>query len=270
MERKKVTSYLQWAKNGAIFIFFFLTPLALATFLLNKFVGLSLLFLYPLFLFSLFFFQVGGIIGAVISFFGFFVSLLFLTSFKLTLSLFLFTGFCLIFYLFLGLLLGRYFKWQKDIFSEIEQYRLHTTLSALYTGEYLANLIHRHIKEYERYKSEFSIVLLEIEEDVLKNLSRIKREKILTEIGSRLRKGIRAIDEIGRYKNQYLLILPHTPLNGSKVVEKRIKNLIIKTLQENGCQIEREELIYSINVAYPENKEGLEKLLKSLEHPFKA
>jgi PleD family two-component response regulator len=103
-----------------------------------------------------------------------------------------------------------------------------------------------------------------VTKNALQSIKPIKRENLLIKIGLKLRESIRMVDEVARYENQYLLVLPHTPLEGSKIADKRIKKTIFQILEEDKCELDNSEAVYSITVAYPENKENMDKLLEAL------
>jgi diguanylate cyclase (GGDEF)-like protein len=246
------------------FLFFFLLSLTVSP--LSPLIAFALFLFFPILVASTYKFKNGGFWSGLIC------SALYLIFYITFLSLkpspyFFLSLFLVLVYPLFGRLIGQSAESLAKVFNELEQHRLNTAVTAIYTKEYLVNLIRKYIKEYERYNSNFSIVLLEIESKALNALTVFRKGHILSEVGSVLRRNIRAIDEIGRYENQFLLVLPHTGVDGGKVVEERVKRIVVKILNSHGCPI-TEEQIYSVIVGYPENKEGVQKLLSTLEEPL--
>lgn len=268
MTKQLPVTYLRFVKESLPFVTAFFVFFSLALLPLSTLAALGAFLFFPPLISSVFKFKAGGFWVGIIS------SALFVLAFIASLSFnsqpsvyYFFSLFIPLAYPILGWSLGHSFYLLSQLYSELEQLRLSSTVTAIYTKEYLANLIRKYIKEYERYESQFSLVLLEIGQQALEPISVFRREHILSEVGSILRKNIRAIDEIGRYENQFLLVLPHTGAEGGNVVEERIKGIIVKILNSHGCDATADD-VFSVIIAYPENTEGMNKLLKTLEEPI--
>jgi diguanylate cyclase (GGDEF)-like protein len=269
MTKQQPVTYLRFVKESLLFVTAFFVLFSLALLPLSPLAALGVFLFFPPLVCSVYKFKTGGF------WFGILSSALFVLAFIASLSYYsqqpsvyyFFSLFLPLAYPVFGWSLGQSFHSLSQLYSELEQLRLSSTVTAIYTKEYLANLIRKYIKEYERYQSHFSLVLLEIDQQALEPISVFRREHILSEIGSILRKNIRAIDEIGRYENQFLLVLPHTGAEGGSVVEERIKGIIVKILNSHGCDATADH-VFSVIIAYPENSEGMNKLLKTLEEPI--
>lgn len=260
-------NYSDFLKRTVFYSALFILAVGLASYHLHQdwLEALGFVLVIPIIFSFLFFFETGGIISGFLASTVFLVfSILYRTEFTDIPSYYISLALPVLIYVFLGLGGGRIASFVKDVSVELEQQRLLSTFTGLYTKEYLINLIQRHINEYERYNIPFSIILLEVTRDTLQALKATRREDVLIKIGLNLREDIRMIDEIARYDNQYLLVLPHTPLSGSQVVDKRIKKTIGKILDENNCLVADSEATYSITIAYPENNKEMEKLLDSI------
>jgi diguanylate cyclase (GGDEF)-like protein len=259
-------TYTIFIKETAFYGFLFFFFLSLTVIPLSPFTAFALFLFFPILIASIYKFKTGGVWA------GFLCSALYLIFYLTFLSVrpnpyFFLSLFLIIAYPLFGRLIGQSAESLAKAFNELEQHKLNTAVTAIYTKEYLVNLIRKYIKEYERYNSNFSIVLLEIEAKALDTLTVFRKSHILSEVGSVLRRNIRAIDEIGRYENQFLLVLPHTNADGGRVVEERVKRIVVKILNSHGCPV-TEDQIYSVIVGYPENKEGVHKLLSTLEEPI--
>lgn len=261
-------TYYAFTREAIFYLSLLLSILVLSLLPLNLLAALSIFLFVPVILASAFWFKNGGFWAGIVSAFvliAVFIAV-FLANFSFS-PLSILSFFLVLLYPVTGWYLGQIAQSVSNHFSELEQHRLSSALSAIYTKEYLSNLIRKYIKEYERYKSNFSIILMEIDPKALEVVSAFRREHILSEIASIIRKNIRTIDELGRYESQFLMVLPHTPFQGCQVVEGRIKNIILKVLQSHGCESTPDQ-IYAAAVSYPENKQGMEKLLHALEEPI--
>ncbi|MCK4778286.1 MAG: diguanylate cyclase [Actinomycetia bacterium] len=262
-------SYYKFAKIVSLSSLIFLLITSNAFYLFNStHAALAVILLLPIIITSLYYFELFGSAAGLLSFILFFLisgnfgDIIYYSPLLSNVIMFLV-------FISAGYGMGSLSKWINQNQFQLEQHRLAHTITALYTREYLANLINRAINEYERYESCFSIILLEIVNEALKPVNFLKRENLLVESGSRLRRIIRSIDEIGRYNNQYLIVLPHTPMLGAKVVEKRVKIILDQLLREAGVNFtEIDEILNIVELSYPENKEGLEKLLATLQKPL--
>ncbi len=268
---KKVTypiTYYAFTREAIFYLSLLLLVLVLSLLPLNLLAALAVFLFIPVILSSAFWFKNGGFWAGIASAFiliAVFVGV-FLANFSFS-PLSILSFFLVLLYPVAGWYLGQTAQSVSNQFAELEQHRLSSAVSAIYTKEYLSNLIHKYIKEYERYKSNFSIILMEVDPNALEVVSAFRREHILSEVASIIRKNIRTIDELGRYENQFLMVLPHTPFQGCRVVEERIKNIILKVLQSHGCEPTADQ-IYAAAVSYPENKQGMEKILHALEEPI--
>lgn len=260
-------TYTDFIKKTASVGSVFLLAIALSSYHLHRdwLETLSIVLVMPIMFSFLLFFEFGGLVSGFLSAGIYLVlSILYRTDITDVTSYYLSLALTVLIFIFLGVGGGRIALAVKEIFSELEQQRLLNKFTGLYTSEYLINLIQRHINEYERYDSPFSLILLEITPNALQSIKGIKRENVLIKIGLALREGIRMIDEVARHDNQFLLVLPHTSLSGSEAVDKRIKKTIGQILKDNYCSVQNSEAVYSITVAYPENKEEMEKLLEAI------
>lgn len=163
--------------------------------------------------------------------------------------------------LFIGAAVGVALGWvvKPAVSADISPGNLPSYSSLVTSRESVVRLLRKHIEEFKRYKSEFSMILLEIDQERVSVLT----DKLLDEAAARMRKQIRLVDELGRWDNQYFLVLPHTDKVGARVVEDRLRRQLIEALSA-GHKGFSKGAVGSIIVAYPDDKDGVEGLVASL------
>lgn len=95
--------------------------------------------------------------------------------------------------------------------------------SGVYVEEFIKDMIEREIRNFERYRSSFSIVSIELIPEVLSKSRSFRTDTSGRGIGSLLKRAVRIVDEVGRLGDyRYALLLPHTSLAGAHVVAGRV------------------------------------------------
>ncbi len=91
----------------------------------------------------------------------------------------------------------------------------------------LLEIGHRELKRSIRYKHEFSVLALKIFFKNDENVSLKKSEQLLQQVITLCRHTIRDVDYIGRIgETEFCILLPETPVNQVKYLQKRIQNVI--------------------------------------------
>ncbi len=121
------------------------------------------------------------------------------------------------------------------------------------------------INLHDRYERPFSLVTFTFLPEFLEKMKKNKKISVLRDISlSILKKDTRAVDELARYENQLMAILPYTRIEGASICGKRLENKIKKYLEghlENG----EVDQILTINIySYPQDKQEFDSLLKKL------
>lgn len=104
-------------------------------------------------------------------------------------------------------------------------------LTNLYNQRYLSTVLNNEIRRSERRGAEFSVLFLDV--DHFKAINDTKGHwigsRILQELGRLLKQSIRSCDFAFRYGgDEFVLILPDTPLAGGQIVAERVRASIEK------------------------------------------
>jgi len=102
-------------------------------------------------------------------------------------------------------------------------------LTGLYNYRYLDVVLERELKRSERYGSNLSVLFLDI--DLFKSVNdmfgHLIGSRVLREVGTLLRKGVRDVDAVIRYGgDEYTIVLVETGLEGAAVVAERIRHMV--------------------------------------------
>jgi two-component system, cell cycle response regulator len=102
-------------------------------------------------------------------------------------------------------------------------------LTGLYNYRYLDVVLERELKRCERYGSNLSVLFLDIDlfKMVNDNFGHLIGSRVLREVGTLLRKGVRDVDAVIRYGgDEYTIVLVETGLEGATVVAERIRRTV--------------------------------------------
>jgi two-component system cell cycle response regulator len=102
-------------------------------------------------------------------------------------------------------------------------------LTGLYNYRYFDELISREISRAKRYPQEFSLLMIDIDEFKKYNdkHGHPQGDELLKQIAKIFLQSIRCVDMVFRYGGEeFVIILPQTPIEGAVVVSKRILNIV--------------------------------------------
>lgn len=138
-------------------------------------------------------------------------------------------------------------------------------LTNLYNIRYLHQAVDMEIERAQRYGSLFSLIFMDL--DNLKKVNdkygHLVGSRVIIEVSGILQRNLRKIDTITRYGgDEFVMILPQTPLDSCYAVAERLRKIIEKTvfLQNDGYSV---RLTGSFGIAsYPANAKNKDELLK--------
>jgi len=105
------------------------------------------------------------------------------------------------------------------------------SLTGLYNRRAILGKLHELITRANRYKEDFSLVMLDIDhfKKVNDRYGHLIGDEVLEKIAALIRRNIRDTDIAGRYGGEeFIIILPQTNLSSAWVVAERIRNIIEK------------------------------------------
>ena len=119
----------------------------------------------------------------------------------------------------------------KYIFAKLEDSNSIDDWSQFYNQRFVVRALESAIGQSERYETPFSIVLVRLDPELLKDLRVSKQRSMVRGVANHIRNDIRLVDEAGRLEDgQFIIIMPHTPAEGGKVVVERLGRGVRDTL----------------------------------------
>ena len=115
--------------------------------------------------------------------------------------------------------------------EKLERLANFDSLTGLYNRRAILGKLHELINRANRYKEDFSLIMLDI--DHFKNVNdshgHLTGDEVLVKIAALIRQNIRVTDIAGRYGGEeFIIILPHANLYSAWVVAERIRSIIGK------------------------------------------
>ncbi len=115
------------------------------------------------------------------------------------------------------------------MFENAERLTITDDLTKLYNYRYLMQFLEAEVKRCLRYKKKVSLLFIDI--DGFKRINdafgHVVGSQALAELGQVLRRILRETDVVGRYGgDEFVIVLPETPLNGAMVIAERIRKKV--------------------------------------------
>ena len=112
-------------------------------------------------------------------------------------------------------------------------------LTKLYNKSYLLIKIKDELKRFKRYKTSFSLILLDIDDfkKINDTYGHQKGDEILFKVANILNDSRRDLDICARYGGEeFAIVLPHTKSNEARLIAERIRRKVENYFQ-NGCKL---------------------------------
>jgi diguanylate cyclase (GGDEF)-like protein len=115
------------------------------------------------------------------------------------------------------------------MFENAERLTITDDLTKLYNYRYLMQFLDAEVKRCLRYKKKVSLLFIDI--DGFKRINdafgHVVGSQALSELGQVFRRILRETDVVGRYGgDEFVIVLPETPLNGAMVIAERIRKKV--------------------------------------------
>lgn len=116
-----------------------------------------------------------------------------------------------------------------NMFENAERLTITDDLTKLYNYRYLMQYLEADVKRCLRYKKKVSLLFIDIDgfKRINDTFGHLVGSQALAEMGQVLRRIVRETDVVGRYGgDEFVIVLPETPLNGAMVIAERIRKKV--------------------------------------------
>jgi len=158
----------------------------------------------------------------------------------------------------------------KEANEALKEMAITDDLTKLYNRRYVMSILGIEFRRSKRYKTPLSIIIGDI--DRFKNINdrfgHLMGDEVLKNCARIIKENIREIDIAGRYGGEeFLVILPNTPLDGAVIVAERLRCKVSQYSIEVPCEEKPIRITMSFGVcSYPEAKiETEEDMLKAAD-----
>jgi diguanylate cyclase (GGDEF)-like protein len=114
-------------------------------------------------------------------------------------------------------------------FQDAERLTITDDLTKLYNYRYLMKYLESDVKRCLRYKKKVSLLFIDVDgfKRINDTFGHLAGSQALAEIGQVLKRIVRETDVVGRYGgDEFVIVLPETPLNGAMVIAERIRKKV--------------------------------------------
>jgi diguanylate cyclase (GGDEF)-like protein len=116
-----------------------------------------------------------------------------------------------------------------DMFEDAERLTITDDLTKLYNYRYLMQYLEADVKRCLRYKKKVSLLFIDVDgfKRINDTFGHLVGSQALAEMGQVFRRIVRETDVVGRYGgDEFVIVLPETPLNGAMVIAERIRKKV--------------------------------------------
>ncbi len=116
-----------------------------------------------------------------------------------------------------------------SMFEHAEHLTITDDLTKLFNYRYLMQYLESKVKHCLRYKKKVSLLFIDVDgfKKINDTFGHLVGSQALSEMGQVFRRMVRETDVVGRYGgDEFVIILPDTPLNGAMVMAERIRKKV--------------------------------------------
>lgn len=127
-------------------------------------------------------------------------------------------------YALVGVAGGEACSRMKGLLTRVHDARAIDESSTVYTPAFLARLLNEAVATFERYNMSFSVLVIGVDGRVTAGLRPAESAEVVRRIATRIRKGLRLVDEVGRLPwGSFAIILPATGGGGAHTAADRLR-----------------------------------------------
>jgi diguanylate cyclase (GGDEF)-like protein len=151
------------------------------------------------------------------------------------------------------------------LYQKMEDLAVTDELTNLFNIRYLNRTLDIELERSQRFGSSFSLIFMDLDyfKKVNDTYGHLVGSKLLIEVAQLILSSLRTVDTVARYGgDEFVIILPQTPLDGGFYVADRLRKSMEKKtfLKQEGLSI-RVTACFGV-ASYPENAKTKEELLK--------
>jgi diguanylate cyclase (GGDEF)-like protein len=116
-----------------------------------------------------------------------------------------------------------------EMFESAERLTIIDDLTKLYNYRYLMQYLEADVKRCLRFKKKVSLLFIDVDgfKRINDTFGHLVGSQALAEMGQVFRRIVRETDVVGRYGgDEFVIVLPETPLNGAMVIAERIRKKV--------------------------------------------
>jgi len=116
-----------------------------------------------------------------------------------------------------------------EMFESSERLTITDDLTKLYNYRYLMKYLEADVKRCLRYKKKVSLLFIDVDgfKRINDTFGHLVGSQALAEMGQVFKRIVRETDVVGRYGgDEFVIVLPETPLNGAMVIAERIRKKV--------------------------------------------
>jgi diguanylate cyclase (GGDEF)-like protein len=116
-----------------------------------------------------------------------------------------------------------------NLFEDAERLTITDDLTKLYNYRYLMKYLEADVKRCLRYKKKVSLLFIDVDgfKRINDTFGHLVGSQALAEMGQVFKRIVRETDVVGRYGgDEFVIVLPETPLNGAMVIAERIRKKV--------------------------------------------
>jgi len=154
---------------------------------------------------------------------------------------------------------------RATLYQKTAEMAITDDLTQLFNLRYLSSVIEAEVDRAQRYGTGVSVVFIDLDhfKDVNDNYGHLVGSKVLVEVAQLLLRSLRSVDIVARYGgDEFVVVLPQTPLHEAVVISERIRRSIQKMVYLKDEELDI-RLTASFGVtSYPEACRSRDDLLK--------